>query len=162
MLLRRVSIVSVLVLSLGGAVALASQNPLFPQAVAQNPGEPSHAGRGQPKLMDQLNLTADQKQKLQAIRSQYKDQISQRKQAVRQASQELRDLMAGTASADQIRTKHQQLQQLRQQLEEVTFESTLASREVLTPDQRKQLAQLMEQRQHNSRKPRTNQTGSQS
>jgi Spy/CpxP family protein refolding chaperone len=81
---------------------------------------------------------------------------------VRQASQELRDLMAGTASADQIRTKHQQLQQLRQQLEEVTFESTLASREVLTPDQRKQLAQLMEQRQHNSRKPRTNQTGSQS
>jgi Spy/CpxP family protein refolding chaperone len=112
--------------------------------------------------MEQLNLTQEQQQKLQGIQSQYKDQISQRKQAMRQANRELRDLMAGTASADQIRAKHQQVQDLRQQLEKVTFESMLASREVLTADQRKQFAQLMEQRRAKPRNQMRNQTGSQS
>ena len=162
MLLRRISVVSVLLLSLGGAVALANQNPLFPQAVAQNPGGARHKENRQFKLMEQLNLTQEQQQKLQGIQSQYKDQISQRKQAVRQATRELRDMMTGTASGDQSRAKHQQVQDLRQQLEKVTFESMLASRDVLTLDQRKQFAQLMEQRHQNSRKPRSNQTGSQS
>lgn len=162
MLLRRISVVSVLLLSLGGAVALTNQNPLFPQAVAQNPGGPKHRENSKFKLMEQLNLSQEQQQKLQGIQSQYKDQISQRKQAMRQANRELRDMMAGTASADQIRAKHQQVQDLRQQLEKVTFESMLASRDVLTPDQRKQFAQLMEQRHQNSRNRRGNQTGSQS
>lgn len=161
MQLRRVSILSVVLLSLGGAVALANQNPLFPQSVAQNAGGLGHMGRGQPKLMEQLNLTPDQKQKLQTIHSQYQDQISQRKQAVRKATQELRDLMASDASATSIRTKHQEVQGLRQQLEAVSFESTLATRDVLTLDQRKQFAQLMEQR-HNSRNHGRNETGSQS
>jgi Spy/CpxP family protein refolding chaperone len=111
--------------------------------------------------MEQLNLTDEQKQKLQAIQTQYKDQISQRKQAVRQATQELRDLMAGNASADEIRAKHRQVQELRQQMEEVSFESMLAMREVLTPEQRSQLARLIEQRRANFRNPMENRRGSQ-
>jgi Spy/CpxP family protein refolding chaperone len=111
--------------------------------------------------MEQLNLTEEQKQKLQAIQTQYKDQISQRKQAVRQATQELRDLMAGNASTDEIRAKHRQVQGLRQQMEEVSFESMLAMREVLTPEQRSQFARLIEQRRANFRNQRENRRGSQ-
>ena len=161
MLLRRVSVFSILLLALGGAVALAKPNALFPQAVAQNPGGSKHRSPSQLKLMEQLNLSQDQKQKLQAIHSQNKDEISQRKQAVRQATRELRDLMAGNASADEIRAKHQQVQDLRQQLEKVSFESMLAMREVLTPAQRSQFAQLMEQGKKNPRDRQNNRTGSQ-
>lgn len=164
MLLRRVSIWSVLLLVLGGAVALAKPNSLFPKTVAQNAQnlEGSRAAEsGKHNWMAQLNLSQEQKQKLQAIRSQYKDQLSQRKQAVRQVTQQLRDLMTSNASLEEIRAKHQQVQGLRQQLEEVSFESMLATRDVMTLDQRKQYAQLMEQRRKDSSNPMENQRGPQ-
>ena len=162
MLLRRVSIWSVLLLVLGGAVALVKPNSLFPKTVAQNTQNlegPKRAEGGKHNWMAQLNLSEEQKQKLQATRSQYKDQIFQRKQAVRQITQQLRDLMVSNASADEIRAKHQQVQQLRQQLEEASFESMLATREILTLDQRRQYAQLMEKRRKDSPNQMGNQKG---
>jgi protein CpxP len=159
MFLRRASILSIALITLGGAVALAKPNSLFTQ-IAQNQTAPKPKQR-QPKLMEQLNLDPEQKQKLKVIHEQYKDQISQNKQAVRQANKELRDLMASAATADQIRTKHKQVQGLRQDLEKLTFESMLATREILTPEQRLQFAQFMERRQ-NSRNQKNNSTGIQS
>lgn len=149
MFLRRASILSVALITLGGAVALAKPNPFFSQTFAQNPTT-SQPKQRQPKLMDQLNLNPNQKQKLKAIHEQYKDKISQNKQAVRQANKELRDLLASTATVDQIRSKHDQVQGLRQDLEKLTFASMLETREVLTPEQRVQFAQLMERRQNTS------------
>lgn len=160
MFFRRVSIFSVAVIILGGAVALAKPNPLFPQNFAQNPASLPQSKR-QIKLMDQLNLNPDQKQQLKAIHKQYKNKISQNKQAVRQASKELRDLMASTATVEQIRTKHDQVQGLRQDLEKLSFESMLATREVLTAEQRLKFAQLIERRQK-PRNQRTNPSGTQS
>ncbi|HEY9635980.1 MAG TPA: Spy/CpxP family protein refolding chaperone [Coleofasciculaceae cyanobacterium] len=162
MLWRRLSIFSILLLCLGGAVVLANQNPLFPQTPMQSLGEPRRGASRQLKLMEQLNLTQEQKQKLQAIHSQYKEQISQSKQSLHQATEELKKLMAGNASAGEIRTKHQEVRRLRDQLEEVSFESMLAMREVLTPDQRSQFAQLMEHRRTNFNSPMRNQRGSES
>lgn len=159
MLLRRVSIWSVLLLVLGGAVALAKPNSLFPKTAAQNLERPGRVESGKLRWMDQLNLSEQQKQKLQAIRSQYKDQLSQRKQAVRQATRQLRDLIAGNASVEEIRAQHQQVQGLRQQLEDVSFESMLATREVMTLDQRQQYAQLMEKRRKDSHNQMGNQRG---
>jgi Spy/CpxP family protein refolding chaperone len=69
--------------------------------------------------------------------------------------------MAGNASADEIRAKHRQVQELRQQMEEVSFESMLAMREVLTPEQRSQFARLIEQRRANFRNQMENRRGSQ-
>jgi len=48
---------------------------------------------------------------MQEIQNQYQDQIAQR-QAVRQARQELLELMAGTASASQVREKYRQVETL--------------------------------------------------
>jgi Spy/CpxP family protein refolding chaperone len=59
--------------------------------------------------------------------------------------------MAGTANASEMREKYRQIIGLRQQLEEVQFESTLAMREVLTPEQRSQLAQMMQQRRQTAK-----------
>lgn len=160
MFLRRASILSIVLITLGGAVALAKPNSLFIQTFAQSQTSPKPKQR-QPKLMEQLNLDPEQKQKLKVIHEQYKDQISQNKQAVRQANKELRDLMASAATADQIRSKHKQVQGLRQDLEKLTFESMLATREILTPEQRLQFTQFMERRQ-NSRNQKNNSTGIQS
>jgi periplasmic protein CpxP/Spy len=162
MWLRRVSLWSVFLLVLGGAVVLAKPNSLFPKTVAQNLEGPRPAESGKPNWMNQLNLSQEQKQKLHAIHSQYKDQISQSKKAVRQSTQELSDLIISNASAEEIRAKHQQVQQLRQQLEQTSFESMLATREVMTPDQRREYAQLMEQRRKDQQNQKVNQRGPQS
>lgn len=159
MLLRRASILSIALISLVSVVTLAKPNPLFSQSFAQNPASPQ-LRQSQPKLMDQLNLNPEQKQKLKEIHKQYKDKIAQNKQAVSQANKELRDLLASTATADQIRSKHEQVIGLRQDLEKLTFESMLATREVMTPAQRLQFAQLMERRQ-NSRNQISNPPGTQ-
>jgi Spy/CpxP family protein refolding chaperone len=144
MSIRRLSAVAFLMLTLGSATAAtAVSNPVEPQTIAQNQ-RPNRPGGKQGGMFDRLNLSADQKQKMQAVRDRYKEQISQRMQAVRQARQELETMMAGTANASQIIG-------LRQQLEEVQFESTLAMREVLTPEQRSQLAQMMQQRRQTAK-----------
>jgi Spy/CpxP family protein refolding chaperone len=157
MLLSRISVLSVLILSLGNVVTLASPNPLFPKTLTQNPQMPNRVERGQVKWINQLNLTQEQKQKLQAIQSTYKNEIFQRQQAVNQANKELREMMVSNASADKIRRKHTQVQQLRQQLEETRLNSMLAMRDVLTSEQRSKLAQLMQQRQKNFPKQQGNQ-----
>lgn len=156
MSIRRISAIAVLMLTLGGtAAASAVPNALEPDAIAQNqPG--NRPGGKEGGMFEKLNLSADQKQKMQAIRDRYKDQISQRMQAVRQARQELQVMMAGTGNVSQMREKHRQIMGLRQQLEEVQFESMLGMREVLTPEQRGQLAQLMQQRRETAKNRRQN------
>ena len=147
MSMRRISAIAVLMLTLGTtAAATAVPSPAQPETIAQNqkPNRPAGKAGG---LFDQLNLSAEQKQKMQGVRDRYKEQVSQRMQAVRQARQELETMMSSaTANVSQMRDKHRQIMGLRQQLEEVQFESTLAMREVLTPEQRNQLSQMMQQR----------------
>jgi periplasmic protein CpxP/Spy len=146
MSIRRISAIAVLMFTLSStAAAVAVPNPVAPQTLAQNQ-QPNRRSGKEGRLFEQLNLSADQKQKMQAVRDRYKDQISQRMQAVRQARQELETMMTGTANASQMREKHRQIMGLRQQLEEVRFESMLAMREVLTSEQRGKLTQLMQQR----------------
>ncbi len=148
MSLRRISVLAVLMLSLGGAVALANPNSLLPQAIAQNEEQRRPEG-GKARLIQELNLTPEQTQQLQAIQNQYQDQVSQRQQAARQARQELLDLMAGTASEAQVREKYRQVETLKQQASQIRFDSMLAMREVLTPEQRRQFAERMENRREN-------------
>ncbi|MEG4273526.1 MULTISPECIES: Spy/CpxP family protein refolding chaperone [unclassified Microcoleus] len=161
MSIRRISALAVLMVTLGStAAAIAVPNPLEPETIAQNqrPNRPAGKEGG---MFEQLNLSADQKQQMQAVRDRYKDQLSQRMQAVRQARQELDTMMSGTANASEIREKHRQIMGLRQQFEEVQFENTLALREVLTPEQRSQFAQLMQQRRQNAKNRMQNRQKSQ-
>ena len=92
-----------------------------------------------------------QQQQLTAIRQKYQGQMEQLRDQLRQNQQELKTLMDGTASSDTILTKHNQVMGLRQQLDKLRFQSMLESRDVLNPDQRKQFAQLMDQRRENWR-----------
>ncbi|MCU0515636.1 MAG: Spy/CpxP family protein refolding chaperone [Oscillatoria sp. Prado101] len=149
MLLRRVSVLAVLMLALGNIGALALADPAPEPPVAQRPGDdgpPGPPGRGPGELFEKLNLSQDQMQKMQEIQERYKNQMQQQQQTLRQAEEELRDLMAGTADKNQLREKNRQVQALREKMGELRFESLLEIREVLTPDQRRQMAELMQQR----------------
>ncbi len=152
MLIRRISAIAVLMFTFGTTAAvIAVPSPAQAEIIAQNEKPNRPAGR-EGGLFDKLNLSADQKQKMQTVRDRYKEQVSQRMQAVRQARQELETMMSSpTANVGQMREKHRQIMGLRQQLEEVQFETTLSMREVLTPEQRTQLSQLMQQRRQTAK-----------
>ena len=159
MWLRRVSLSSVLLLVLGSAIAIAKPTPVFDQSLVQNLGWQKGGVQGEFKLLEQLNLSTEQTQKLKAIYSQYKEEISQRKKTLRQTTKQLRTLMVSTASTEEIRAQYQQVEMVRQQLETASFESMLAMREVLTPAQRAQFAQLMEQQEKTFYSRMANQRG---
>ncbi|PSB25130.1 Spy/CpxP family protein refolding chaperone [Stenomitos frigidus] len=157
---RRLSILAAVLVALGGAVAIANPSSLrFP--LAQAPASPSPTASAnsdhltEPGWLKELNLSADQVQKMRAIRGQYKDKISQGRQAVRQSRQELQTLMAGDASETQIREKYKQVKTLKQQVADAQFESMLATRNVLNLEQRRKFAsQMLKQRQNGGDRPR--------
>lgn len=147
-MLRRVAIVvasSVLVL-VGSAAVLRAIDFRQPDSISQVPPAGDRPGRGEMGLMRELNLSADQMSRIQQIRSRYREQLKSDRDAARQAQQELRTLMAGTASDVQIREKYRQVKELRTKIADAQFNSMLEIRNVLNPEQRQRFAQRMEQR----------------
>jgi Spy/CpxP family protein refolding chaperone len=140
-------------LSLSGTVVLAdsvASQPapvLLTQAARQRGARPAR----ETKILEQLNLSDTQQQQLESIRQKYQSQIRQSHEALRPAQQRLRSMMAGTNSEAAIRKQYETVARLRQQLDSLRFESMLEMRAVLTPDQRNQFAQLMQQSRGKSR-----------
>ena len=95
-------------------------------------------------LIQQLNLTNEQRQKIKLIHYRYKQQILKKKNKLAVLQQQLSDMMIGTESVELIRTKNQQLVTLRQEIGALRFESMLATREILTPQQRQKFRKISE------------------
>ncbi|MFN3678337.1 Spy/CpxP family protein refolding chaperone [Thermosynechococcus sp.] len=136
--------------SLAALLVCSALSPL----VAIAPSTFADPGYGGPRWranLENLNLTPEQRQRLQAVRKQYQGQMEQTRNQLRTAKQELRQMMSGNASEDQIRSKHQQVRQLENQLASLRFESMLAMRGILTPQQRQALATQMQQRRQGNR-----------
>lgn len=151
MMLRRIAIgaaSTVLVLAASAAVlrAVDFRSSRSTEAIAQHSPTPNRSAKSETGLMRELNLSADQMTKIQQIRSRYRDQLKRDRDAARQAQQELRTLMAGTASDDQIREQYRQVKDLRAKAADTQFNSMLEIRNVMTPEQRQKFAQRMERR----------------
>jgi len=148
MLIRPVSSFGAVAITLGSAIALTPPVALVSSAISQpiaqaQSNQHQVAERG---WLKELNLSPEQIQQIRQIRGQYQGRLTQQRQAVQQAQQELKDLMAGNASTEQVRQKFDQVQRLRQELTNTRMESMLAIRGVLNPEQRQKLAELMRQR----------------
>jgi Spy/CpxP family protein refolding chaperone len=129
--------------------SLCSSNFCETHLLAQRGGGGRQGGeRGPDKFMEQLNLSQAQVQQLKAIRQKYSGQMEPLEEQIRLKAQELSQLMEGTASNDVIRTKHQEMLTLRQKMGTLRFESMLEMRDILTPEQRREFGQLMQQRRH--------------
>lgn len=149
---RRISLLTVLFLSLSATSTLAvTYSDVFssenPQLTAQRfeRGQGRRRGRGG-DIMEKLDLSEAQKDQLQSIRSEYQPRLVEREEALSDAYATLREMMTDDASSSAVRRQHQQVQTLRQEMSDLRFESMLQMREVLTPEQREEFAELMEDR----------------
>jgi periplasmic protein CpxP/Spy len=98
----------------------------------------------QKNLLQQLNLTAEQQQQIKQIHAQYQEQIHRRKKNLALLEKRLAAMISGTDRVDLVRAKNQELVRLRQEIGELRFESMLATREILTPEQRQKFREIIE------------------
>lgn len=119
-------------------------------AIAQGPGGGGPGlGGGGPRWIEALDLSEDQITQIQAIRAAARDEMQPLRDDLRAARAAMHDLMASDATAETLRTQHEEVQALQQALGDARFEVMLETREVLTPEQRRELAQLLEERRDN-------------
>ncbi|MBE9074948.1 Spy/CpxP family protein refolding chaperone [Microcystis sp. LEGE 08355] len=112
---------------------------------------PRRVDNSRERLIEQLNLTDDQKSKIAAIRQKYQEKTQKLRETLRRNEQELNSLLSNNASDRESRSKHQQVSRNRQEMSNLQFESFLEIRQVLTPAQRTEFSQLMQERRANSR-----------
>lgn len=126
--------------------SIVSQRSFSPRrAFAQGQGR-HHRGNHHQRLMEQLDLSSEQSAKIQEIHAQARAEMEGLHEQVKSAHEQMRSLLASDASPQQLRQQHQRLQNLRQQAANRRFETMLAVRQELTPQQRTQMAELMQQR----------------
>jgi protein CpxP len=148
MLLRRFSLITaLLLLSLTLPQITADSQAQTPYLKQANPSLapkplPSMGG----EMLQELDLTETQRQQIATIQQKYATDLQLGHSQLQSAYNELRQMMIGTAPDADIRAKHQEIGIMRQDLADLRLESMLEVREVLTPDQRQEFANLMDER----------------
>lgn len=103
------------------------------------------------RFLDELNLSDRQKNDIKAIHDEYKVDMTSLREELRTQQQQLRDMMIGDSSRREIEIKHDNVASLHSEMSYLRFQSMLDMREVLTPVQRRKLAQLMDEYRDNMR-----------
>jgi Spy/CpxP family protein refolding chaperone len=106
----------------------------------------------QGRFWQKLDLTAEQKQKMQIIKQKYQPEMSRLVQQLQAEREKLATMMQGNQSDLGLRNQHQQIISLDQKLHNLRFESMLEMRSVLTTAQRQQFAEMMDKRWANQRR----------
>lgn len=142
-----------LLLATGAIAPVALAEPIAQAGAGFEDGSGPRSERWEQRL----NLSPDQRQRINSIRSQNRDQMRSTSDALRQARKRLSDLLGSNASESEIRQQRQQVESLSQRLRDARFDSMLRVRSILTPQQRQELAQQMEQRREQRRGRRSGQ-----
>ena len=143
-------IAAITILPLAANPTLA-QNNLRENTTMEWSHQNKHADRrgmrgGIDRLLQQLDLTSEQSEQIEAIQAQSETENQALFEQLQTNRQEMQSLLASNADREQLQANHQEGQSLRQELGDSRFETMLEIREVLTPEQRTQMAELMAQR----------------
>lgn len=103
------------------------------------------------RLIDELNLTDAQVEQIRTLREANRDDLQSLHENLWTERETMHDLMAGDATEAELRAQHEQIQTLHREVADQRFTNMLAVRAVLTPEQRAELGQLMEQRRETRR-----------
>ncbi len=106
-------------------------------------------GRGWERMLQQLDLTSEQREKIDEIQEESRREYKALRQEIRDSHQEMQSLLASDASNGELKKQHRAMQRLRQKMGDRRFETMLEIREVLTPEQRAQMAQFRQNRPGN-------------
>ncbi|MCF2972037.1 periplasmic heavy metal sensor [Synechococcus sp. Nb3U1] len=111
--------------------------------VAQ-PGRPRATELRRGRNLRDLNLSAEQLRQLQQIRHRKQEELLNRTLELRAARRQLRELLVSDAPDSEVAAQFQRVQRLAQEVNASRFEAILEMRQVLSPEQRQQLLQTIE------------------
>lgn len=94
------------------------------------------------KALSKLNLTEEQKQKLQDIKKQSRSEMKQKRTELREMRGELKKKMAEQADESELKALFEKILTKQNEVRRSAFESMLKVRAILTPEQRKGLMDL--------------------
>ncbi|BAW97219.1 hypothetical protein NIES970_21680 [[Synechococcus] sp. NIES-970] len=110
-------------------------------------------------LTDKLDLDANQRQQIQAIRDNYRSEMGAQYGVMRQEQSTMRALLLNdNSSRTELEAQHRVLTQVRRELADLHFQQMLDIREVLTPEQRAELAQHMAEKRRGDRPQNSSQS----
>ena len=121
----------------------------LPLAQAENPGPDGalpkgHFGQRIQEIYNQLHLTDDQKNKLEANKKQHRAEMESARQSMKTDKEALQaELMKPQLDMSKITALHDQIKDLLSQMEDDKLNSILAVRAILTPEQFTKFASLM-------------------
>lgn len=101
-----------------------------------------HKGPGIEKLVKELNLSDDQKQKLQAVRSKKQEKVKGIRKQMREKRESFRDSMLKNESESTLRTKHNEIQTIRRTLADLKFDTMMETMKILTAEQKKKFIEM--------------------
>lgn len=147
------AIATVITLS-SASVAIAEPTNLMDNPTFSNqPNLIARGDDGKDALLNSLNLSATQKSQIQTIRASYQAQMSTKKTAMSQAYGTMKTLISnGSSSRSQLENQHRTVATLRREMADLQFQQMMDIRDVLTPAQREEMAQHMNQAKENLRK----------
>jgi Spy/CpxP family protein refolding chaperone len=96
----------------------------------------------QERLGSELGLTGAQKLKLTEIQAQFKDDLEQKRDAMKAARLDIEKALQGAGPATEIRKKFENLQTAQREFSQKRFEKVLAIRGLLTGEQRQKFQGL--------------------
>lgn len=102
-------------------------------------------GKGMGKILKQLDLSDEQKEKLKAHRETNQGNKELRKQ-VKELREKMKASFDSNASDTELRRVHSELKSIRSQIADKRFEKMLFIRSILTTDQWRKLQAMKEQR----------------
>ena len=104
-------------------------------------------GSNEPQVrgyLDLIDLTADQRRKVEAIREEFLPQVAGIRQELRRRRLELADLLfAPQPERERIRAATEDISRLQLQLEEAVIDHIIEENALLTPDQQRQFHRVI-------------------
>lgn len=114
-------------------------------------------GRMGMKMLKELNLTDDQKEKIKAIRQKHKGDKGEREhygKKIKELKKQMKEKLGSSASSDEIKALRSEIKALKEKKKArraKKFDKMLEIREVLTVEQRKKFQELRQQRKKKRR-----------
>ncbi|AFY40158.1 hypothetical protein Lepto7376_4021 [[Leptolyngbya] sp. PCC 7376] len=99
--------------------------------------------KNQGELLSKLDLSSTQKQQIQAIREQYRPQMTNLMSEIRAAQEEMKSLAQSNASRSQLESQYNANSSLRNEMADLKFAQMMDIRDILTVSQRQEMVDFI-------------------
>ncbi len=119
---------------------------LLQTTYAQGPNQGYAQRPNQGLVFEQLDLSAEQKDKINDLRSSFQKESQSLRDALQRTREDFRSAKRGTASAEEVSAKFKAFQDAQSKMQALRLQHHLKIRELLTDDQRETFNAWMDRR----------------